>query len=188
MRGPHEAHAGPCAATCSQGAERVSTDVIRRGADEADRLATIADLWDVIEANGATNSRLMRERDEAWAALKAERVISRSRDATIERLWAQLNEATNVPDDQGVTSTLLIEATGVESSEYKHNDPEFGFDKTAALSDPDEDAPCPDSCGGQSWTRADTSRGKRWRCDTCGRIISRYVSDAVQAAVDRRSL
>jgi len=40
------------------------------------------------------------------------------RDATIERLWAQLNEATNRPD---------------------HNDPEFGFDKTAALSDPGED-------------------------------------------------
>ena len=37
-------------------------------------------------------------------------------DATIERLWAQLNEATNTP----------------------HNDPEFGFDKTAALSDPGE--------------------------------------------------
>jgi len=49
--------------------------------------------------------RLMHERDEARAALKAERVISRSRDAIIDRLWAQLNEATNAP----------------------HNDPEFGY-------------------------------------------------------------
>jgi hypothetical protein len=48
--------------------------------------------------------------------------------------------------------------------------------------------PCPDSCGGQSWTRVGTSRGRRWRCDTCGRIISRYVTDAIQAADDRRAL
>lgn len=89
-------------------------------------------LWDVIEANGATNSRLMRERDEAraeivkkadeigsiWAlasakqamlidaeseiasltrSVNAVRAINHSRDATIERLWAQLNEETNVP-------------------------------------------------------------------------------------------
>jgi hypothetical protein len=49
-------------------------------------------------------------------------------------------------------------------------------------------APCPYSCSGQSWTGVDTSRGRRWRCDTCGRVISRHVSDAIQAADDMRSL
>jgi len=84
------------------------TGVIRP-ADEAEALTEaltrIERLWGVIGANGDTNSRLMRERDEArrdcerlerW--LRAERVISDSRNATIERLWTQLNEATNVPD------------------------------------------------------------------------------------------
>jgi len=66
------------------------TDVIRREADE-----------DIVGRLGA----VIYEQVEAIA----------ERDATIERLWAQLNEATNVPD---------------------HNDPEFGFDKTAALSEP----------------------------------------------------
>jgi len=68
-----------------------------------------AQLWDVIEANGDTNARLMRERDKARAEVEgSERELDRvraerdaanaERDATIERLWAQLNEATNVPD------------------------------------------------------------------------------------------
>jgi hypothetical protein len=50
----------------------VSNPVIRRAA--AELCMGIADaehdhLWDVIETNGATNSRLMRERDEARNAL-----------------------------------------------------------------------------------------------------------------------
>src|SRR5450759_365266 len=47
---------------------------------------------------------------------------------------------------------------------------------------------CPDSCGGQMWSWTDTNYGRRWRCDTCHRIVSRHISDAIQAADDRRSL
>ena len=70
----------------------------------------------VIKTQGSLVRRMrasLREQDAEIADLKA----------TIDRLWAQLNEATNVPD---------------------HNDPEFGFDKTAALSEPDEGHICPD--------------------------------------------
>lgn len=52
----------------------------------------------------------------------------------------------------------------------------------------DKRSPCPNSCGGQSWTDVNTNYGRRWRCDTCGRNISRYVTDAIQAADDRRAL
>jgi len=48
--------------------------------------------------------------------------------------------------------------------------------------------PCPDSCGGQPWTWVGTSLGRRWRCDTCNRIIPGFISDAIQAADDRRAL
>jgi hypothetical protein len=54
-------------------------------------LARIESLWNVIRANGDTNARLSRERDEALARLT-------DSEARVERLWAQLNEATNVPD------------------------------------------------------------------------------------------
>ena len=57
----------------------------------------------------------LEDQDKAVAVRCAATLAER--DATIERLWRQLNEATNTPD---------------------HNDPEFGFDKTAALSEPDE--------------------------------------------------
>ena len=88
------------------------------------------------------------------AALKQAATDIAERDATIERLWAQLNEATNVPD---------------------HNDPEFGFDKTAALSDPGEDAPSPigglETSSGWSgpiyWT--DDHDGNTTRCPGCYR-------------------
>jgi len=85
------------------------------------------------------------ERFERW--LRAERVISDSRNATIERLWAQLNEATNVP----------------------HNDPEFGFDKTAALSDPGPEALETSSgwSGPIYWT--DDHDGNTTRCPGCYR-------------------
>jgi hypothetical protein len=70
-------------------------------------------------------------------------------------------------------------------------------------------APCPESCGGQSWTGVDQAEGpgKVWKCDTCGRIVSQSVSnpgrdapsqthpwrhartsEQVQAADDRRAL
>jgi hypothetical protein len=80
------------------------TGVIR-GADEAEArssalteaLARIESLWNVIRANGDTNARLMRERDEARAMIATDDIELQAKDATIDRLWAQLNEATNVP-------------------------------------------------------------------------------------------
>jgi hypothetical protein len=47
--------------------------------------------------------------------------------------------------------------------------------------------PCPDSCGGQPWSWVGTSLGRRWRCDTCGRIIPGFITHAIQAAINRRA-
>ena len=95
------------------------TGVIR-GADEAEgdwcAHVTLARIYR--EERDAALEGIIR-RDDALGIYDAE--VTRlhtsldAKDATIDRLWAQLNEATNVPD---------------------HNDPEFGFDKTAALSEP----------------------------------------------------
>lgn len=50
---------------------------------------------------------------------------------------------------------------------------------------PSEREPCPESCGTQSWSCVPTPGfDRRWRCET----YNRYISDAVQAADDRRSL
>ena len=73
------------------------------------------------DAADETRDRLLAAYESVFdlrRQVEAHRATIAERDATIERLWAQLNEATNVPD---------------------HNDPEFGFDKTAALSEPDEE-------------------------------------------------
>ena len=58
----------------------------------ADRDHRIANLWDVIEANGATNSRLMRERDAARVELADVRTRLAERDAAIVRLTKRLSE------------------------------------------------------------------------------------------------
>ena len=94
-----------------------------------------------------------KERDEALAEVKRLTRVTQvimatsdanlaAKDATISRLWAQLNEATNMPD---------------------HNDPEFGFDKTAALSDPTYEGVfgatpkrgCPCGCSGPTAALSD---------------------------------
>jgi hypothetical protein len=91
------------------------------------------------------------------------------------------------------------EALGVKFPDYGEKAPsspvettggsEQRPDHTGVIRDADEaDVPCPDSCGGQSWTRVGTSRGGRWRCDTCRRIVPLFISDAIQAADDRRAL
>ena len=113
---------GPCVCTdCQDAREQAVSETeplagtssytgVIRSADEADECA-----------HTALSLIYRRERDEARCQLDAilavNRQLSAAKDATIERLWAQLNEATNTP----------------------HNDPEFGFDKTAALSDPGEE-------------------------------------------------
>jgi hypothetical protein len=82
-----------------------------------------------------------------------------------------------------MTSNLpsrLVETMGAPEQRPDHTGVIRGAD--------DREAPCPDSCGGQSWTRVGTSRGGRWRCDTCNRIIPQFISDAIQAADDRRAL
>jgi len=72
--------------------------------------STIAHLTEDLTEAEATIRRMTQTHIECIANLD-------DAEARVERLWAQLNEATNTP----------------------HNDPEFGFDKTAALSDPGED-------------------------------------------------
>jgi len=95
------------------------TDVIRRPempvtredryisamwACDEDFMAAVYEVMALADAEmadlNAMHTAVTAEADMAEAALKAERVISRSKDATIERLWAQLNDATNVPDHQ----------------------------------------------------------------------------------------
>jgi len=121
------------------------TGVIR-GADEADRVATIADLWDVITANGDTNARLMRERDEARAEVVRFADMAADKHGLIHteaggtfiqavcRCGAYLFES-------GVTSHSAMLAKHIQETNTPHNDPEFGFDKTAALSDPGQSSP-----------------------------------------------
>ena len=85
------------------------SDVIRRDVDTTPSVN--------VEAWWAATAKVTQERDEAREEIALMAADLLAKDATIERLWRQLNEAANVPD---------------------HNDPEFGFDKTAALSEPDE--------------------------------------------------
>ena len=68
----------------------VSNPVIRRAAAELCMAVADAEhdqLWDVITANGATNSRLMRERDEARATIERVRALHTSKDNDRDVEW-----------------------------------------------------------------------------------------------------
>jgi len=83
------------------------TDVIRREADKAD-----AAHWATLEretyydAANETRDRLLAAYESVFdlrRQVEAQRTTIAERDATIERLWAQLNETTNVPAKHGAT-------------------------------------------------------------------------------------
>ena len=57
-----------------------------------DALRRIERLWDVIAANGTTNSRLIRERDAARVELADLRTRLAERDAQVGRLTKRLSE------------------------------------------------------------------------------------------------
>jgi hypothetical protein len=135
------------------------TGVIRREADTTPPVD--------VEAWWAATAKVTQERDEARRdrdrfaqtiefrvkELDVVRAVISERDATIERLWRELNEATNTP----------------------HNDPEFGFDKTVALSDPGTPM-----CRVHPEHFMPCSRCLGYGCTAC--------DNGVQAADDRRSL
>ena len=117
-----------------------------------------AALWDVIEANGATNSRLMRERDEARAevgvAWEAHSQVVAQNDelrAALTRVEARCEDADD--NRRWLTAFEVRDALKTLYADTPHNDPEFGFDKTAALSDA---RPASDGCG----TGCDECEGK----------------------------
>jgi hypothetical protein len=96
---------------------------------------------------------------------------------------------------QEALDTIAERDATIERLTYDRNHPYGDSAPTEPASDlerepdvPSPVEPCPDSCGGQSWTGVNTNYGRRWRCDTCGRIVSQYVSNPMQAADDRRAL
>ena len=132
---------GPCVCTDCQNAREQGTSEteplagttsymgVIRGADEAEALAEaltrIERLWDVIRANGDTNARLMRERDKARAEVEGS-------ERELDRVRAERDAANALLDlaNREIQRRFVLPP---------HNDPEFGFDKTAALSDPGEE-------------------------------------------------
>jgi hypothetical protein len=183
---PSKAPSSPMETTAGLEQRPDHTGVIRPADEAEDRPYVYAfAIYDDTRGPTPRVRRVMALADAEQAALTAEverlelaiegmatprqlRVDLTAAHTEIRRMTAQRNEA--------------------EATNTPHNDPEFGFDKTAALSDPGWADPCLESCGGQSWTGVNTNYGHRWRCDTCGRNISRYVTDAIQRADDRRSL
>jgi len=101
--------------------EKAEAFLIQEGVINKASLDTIVRLTNERDIAQTTNRDLQLAAQKALkdAAHEIARMAADllAKDDTIERLWAQLNEATNVPD---------------------HNDPKFGFDKTAAFSEPDE--------------------------------------------------
>jgi hypothetical protein len=84
---------------------------------------------------------------------------------------------------EGRPRSLAVEIrAALEATNTPHNDPEFGFDKTAALSDPGEDAPSQVTpmCRVHPDHFMPCSRCLGYGCTAC--------DNAVNAADDRRAL
>ena len=120
-------HSSPVETTEADSGTTSYTGVIR-GANEArmrgyilemlaERDAAIGRLWDVIDANGDTNARLMRERDETRTERDEALANLDDAEARCQRLWRQLEEATNVPDAPTSYREAVQRCGGVQAAD-----------------------------------------------------------------------